>query len=196
MRDCDFVEIILRNPVNAKILAGMSSLDLSDAWLVSGCLFQTVWNHLTGRPIGHGIKDYDLFYFDRADLSWAAEDQVNRQVSKELADLEAVIEVRNQARVHLWYENRFGRPYPPLSSACDGIDRFLERTSKVGIRPLAAGGFQLYAPEGLDHISTMTVAPDRNTPHFSEAHYQEKVVRWQRCWPELTVVDEPHGPQS
>ena len=196
MRDCDFIEIVHRNPVNAKILAGMSALGLADAWLVSGCLFQTVWNHLTGRPICYGIKDYDLFYFDGADLSWDAEDRVIRRVSSGFAGLDAVIEVRNQARVHLWYEDKFGTPYPPLSSARDGIDRFLERTSKVGIRPLAAGGFQLYAPEGLDHISTMTVAPDRNTPHFSEARYQEKVVRWQRCWPELTVVDEPHGPQS
>jgi len=35
------------------------------------------------------------------------------------------IEIRNQARVHLWYPRRFGAPYPQLASAEDGIGRFL-----------------------------------------------------------------------
>ena len=38
-------------------------------------LFQTVWNSLTGRPPGTGIRDADLFYFD-LDTSWDAEDAV------------------------------------------------------------------------------------------------------------------------
>jgi hypothetical protein len=46
-------------------------------WLVfSGAVYQPVLNHLTGRPLDYGIKDYDLAYFDPSDLSYEAEDAV------------------------------------------------------------------------------------------------------------------------
>jgi uncharacterized protein len=46
-------------------------------WLVfSGAVYQPVLNHLTGRPLDYGIKDYDLGYFDASDLSYDAEDKV------------------------------------------------------------------------------------------------------------------------
>ncbi len=65
----DFVAIALRNPANDAILDELLRLELHDAWLVSGCLVQTAWNVLTGRPVDYGINDYDVFYFD-ADTSW------------------------------------------------------------------------------------------------------------------------------
>ena len=187
MEKQQFIEIVLANPVNAKILSRMPAMHLPDGWLVSGCLFQTVWNHLTGRPIGHGIKDYDLFYFDDSDLSWAAEDRIIRRVSAALCDVDAVIEVKNQARVHLWYEDKFGKPYAPLGSTCHGIDCFMEQTSKIGIKPKPDGGYHIYAPGGLELIADMTAKPCRDRTHFSECRFQEKVARWRRCWPELRV---------
>ena len=59
MNEKEFIKIVLKNPTNAAILEGLPALDLPDVWLVSGCLFQTVWNFLTARPVDHGIKDYD-----------------------------------------------------------------------------------------------------------------------------------------
>ena len=61
----------LRNPNNGIIARELFDLALPDAWLVSGCLVQTVWNVLTGRAVDYGISDYDVFYFD-PDTSWAA----------------------------------------------------------------------------------------------------------------------------
>lgn len=66
-----FIALALTNPVNRAILDRLSTLTLPDAWLVSGSVFQTVWNALTGRQALHGIKDYDVFYFD-PDTSWEA----------------------------------------------------------------------------------------------------------------------------
>ena len=47
--------------------------------VVAGAIYNTVWNVLTGRPSGTGIRDVDLFYFDDGDLSWEAEDRVIRK---------------------------------------------------------------------------------------------------------------------
>jgi len=94
----DFLAACLRNPVNDAIADELFRLALPDAWIVSGCLVQTVWNVLTSRPINHGINDYDIFYFD-TDTSWQAEDAIIRELRSRLEKPDVKIEVRNQARV-------------------------------------------------------------------------------------------------
>src|SRR4029077_10686042 len=93
-----FANAALRNPANEAILDALATRRVPDAWLVSGCLVQSVWNVLTNRPIGHGISDYDVFYFD-PDTSWDAEDRVIRQLEPIARVLGVPIQVRNQARV-------------------------------------------------------------------------------------------------
>ena len=47
-------------------------------------------------------------------------------------DMDVKVELRNQARVHLWFAERFGNDYPALHCAKDGIDRFLICSTCVG----------------------------------------------------------------
>ena len=84
-----------------RVLDGMRTINLSDWLLVSGAIYNNVWNVLTGRPSMHGVKDIDVTYFDDSDLSYEAEDRVIRQVADAFTDVITPIEVRNQARVHL-----------------------------------------------------------------------------------------------
>jgi hypothetical protein len=181
-----FLAAALKNPVNEAIVRALAELALPDAWLVSGCLVQTVWNGLTGRDAGHGISDYDVFYFD-PDTSWEAEDAVIRAVDARLAALGVTIEIRNQARVHLWYPDKHGLPYPPLTCSTDGIDRFLTANTMVGIRKSGAG-YDVYAPNGFDDIAGLIVRPNPG-PNFSPANYAAKAARWKRLWPEVTVIE-------
>jgi hypothetical protein len=162
----EFLSSALRNPANETIARELFEAALPDAWIVSGCLVQTVWNVLTGRAVDYGINDHDIFYFD-PDTSWAAED-------------------RHQARVHLWYPDKHRLPYPPLACSTEGIDRFLTRNTQVGIRR-NADGYDVYAPNGFDDIEGMVVRPNRG-PNFSPANYAAKAARWKSLWPELTVL--------
>lgn len=186
MNEARFIALALANEANRAILERLPELKLPDAWLVSGGLFQSVWNALTGRAPSYGIKDYDVFYFD-PDTSWEAEDAVIRRGAALFADVGAEIEIRNQARVHLWYEEKFTKPYPPLRSSCEGIDRFLARACMVGLQP-EEGGLRLYAPCGLDDVETMTLRPNR-AANFSADLYRAKAARWKEMWPELTVME-------
>jgi len=181
-----FLAAGLRNPVNQIIADELFRLALPDAWLVSGCLVQSVWNGLTKRAVDYGIADYDVFYFD-PDTSWQAEDAVIRHVQGRLTKLRVPIEVRNQARVHRWYPQKHGRPYPPLRSSTEGIDRFLTKNTQVGIRR-TQGGFEVYAPNGFDDVAAMIVRPNPG-PNFSAANYAAKAKRWKSLWPELTVLE-------
>ncbi|HEV7292990.1 MAG TPA: nucleotidyltransferase family protein, partial [Devosia sp.] len=99
--------IICADPVLMAVLRGMQELGLPDALLGSGAIYNTVWNALTGRPPLTGIKDADVVYFDDTDLSYEAEDAVIRRAAVQFAGIPLPVEVRNQARVHLWFPQRF-----------------------------------------------------------------------------------------
>ncbi|MCA1401851.1 nucleotidyltransferase family protein [Bradyrhizobium sp. BRP56] len=58
MTQDEFLAAALRNPANQAITDELYRLGLPDAWLVAGCLVQTVWNVLTSRPLDHGISDH------------------------------------------------------------------------------------------------------------------------------------------
>ncbi len=185
MNQTEFLAAALRNPVNAAVSDELLRLALPDAWLVSGCLVQTVWNGLTHRAPDYGIQDYDVFYFD-PDTSWAAEDAVIRQLQNAFAPLGVTVEARNQARVHLWYPQKHGLPYPALRCSTEGIDRFLTQNTKVGIRG-THDGYEVYAPHGFDDIAGMVVRRNPG-PNFSAKNYADKAARWKKLWPELTVL--------
>src|SRR5258708_14192229 len=164
MRSEDFHAALLRNPVHGAVPDRLVELGLPDAWIVAGCLAQTVWNLQTGRPVDYGINDYDVFYFD-SDLSWEAEDRVIGALRRGSGRLGVRIEARNQAREHLWYPQKHGTPYPALQRATDGIDRFLACNTQVGIQR-GSDGDRIYAPAGLDDILNLIVRPNP-TPNFS-----------------------------
>ena len=117
----------------SEVLRRAPELAVQDGWLAAGVLFQTVWNRLTGRPAGTGIRDADLFYLD-ADTSWDAEDAVIRRGEQLFGDLPVPVEIRNQARVHLWYADHFGAPPPaPFRSCTEAIDSFAAVCCSVGV---------------------------------------------------------------
>jgi uncharacterized protein len=188
MDEARFIELVLSNAVNREILVRFPALGISDAWLVAGALFQTAWNRLTNRPVDYGIKDYDIFYFD-LDISYEAEDDVIARAKTVFRDLTCAVEVRNQARVHLWYGEKFHILYPPLGRATEGIDRFLMRHAQVGIRPSDAS-YEVYAPSGFGDIEQLIVRPNL-TQNFRADMYHEKTARWKTLWPELIILEPP-----
>src|SRR5690349_9216096 len=105
-----FLTALLTNRIVGTILQRMPELGLQDWYLTAVGVFQTIWNVMTGRDPEAGVKDYDVFYFDSLDLSYEAEDAVIRRAQQLFSDIPATIEVRNEARVHLWYEQKFGVP--------------------------------------------------------------------------------------
>jgi hypothetical protein len=176
-----FLADILANRHNRAILERWSSLGLPDGWLVAGCLFQTVWNLRSGLAPEGGIKDYDIFYFDAADTSDAAERQVQGHVNEVLADLGVTVEATNQARVHLWYEACYGHPYAALRNSREGIDRFLVPATCVGVRP-----GELYAPNGLQPLYEGLLTMNPLTPH--RELFLTKASSYLGRWPWLKIV--------
>ncbi|WP_285422151.1 nucleotidyltransferase family protein [Pseudomonas sp. efr-133-TYG-23] len=177
-----FISLAMANPLNAEITARLPDLGVAQCMLTAGCLFQAVWNHQANRPADQGVKDYDVFYFD-PDLSYEAEDRVIRAAQGLFKDLEVNVEVRNQARVHLWYGQRFGRPYPQLHSARDGVDRYLVAGTCIALE-VATG--ELYAPYGLQDVAEGVLRI--NPLHTEPALFAQKALSYQTRWPWLRIV--------
>ncbi len=188
MSDAARLEAILRRaPRLMQVLETARALDLPDWLLFSGAIYQRVLNALTGRDLDYGIKDYDLGYFDPADTSYEAEDRVIKRVAAAFAPpLRAAVEVRNQARVHLWFEGRFAEPYAPLADTAEALTRFVSPTFAVGARLEADGRMTLVAPFGLDDLFALRIRPN---PGRTSPNYPAIAEAARRRWPELTVED-------
>ena len=52
--------IIRGDPFLMRLLHVAREADLPQWRVVAGCIYQTTWNSLTGRPPGTGVNDYDL----------------------------------------------------------------------------------------------------------------------------------------
>jgi hypothetical protein len=183
----DRLRAILRaSPRLMQVMTVARDLDLPDWLFFSGAIYQPVWNHLTGRAPEHGIKDYDLGYFD-PDTSWDAEDAVIRRVAAAfLPPLSAQVEVRNQARVHLWFEDHFGEPYAPLGCTAEALERFAAPACAVGARLEEDGELTLVAPFGLEDVFAMRLRPN---PRREPRGLSKIIASARSRWPEVTAAD-------
>jgi uncharacterized protein len=175
-------DILRSAPALMRVMTVARDLDLPD-WLVfSGAIYQPVWNHLTGRPAEYGVRDYDLGYFDR-DTSWEAEDAVIRRVAGAFdSPLREQVEVRNQARVHLWFENHFGEPYAPLATTAEALQRFAAPACAVGARLQRNGELTIVAPFGLEDVFAMRL---RANPHRQAKGLPKVIANARARWPEV-----------
>ena len=178
-----FIDDVMANPINAELLDRLSRVGLAQCYLTAGCLFQAAWNCIAEHPAGWGVKDYDVFYFDDDDLSWEAEDTVIRRVRELTADLAVNVEVKNQARVHLWYPQRFRRAIPAVDVQ-PGWDRSLSGHLHLYWDRAATG--DLYAPNGLADVydGILRMNPVNSQP----VQFLRKAHSYHSRWPWLRIV--------
>jgi uncharacterized protein len=162
--------IVHATPPLMRVLSIARDLDLPD-WLVfSGAIYQPVLNHLTGRAPDYGIRDYDLAYFDGSDLSYDGEDAVIHHVKQAFDEpLASMVEVRNQTRVHLWFEAKFHEPYSLLSGTAEALERFTSATFAVGVRFEPDDRLHVDAPFFLPDLFALRLGPNprRKTVGFA-----------------------------
>jgi hypothetical protein len=184
MRDRDLIDIVCRNPALVALLEAMPGLGLPNCYLAAGAIAQTVWNTALGRDPSSGIRDIDLIYFD-IDLSESRELENREKVCVLFRDIDIPIDVKNEARVHLWYRRKFGYDISPYLSVQEAIASFPTTATSVGIS-MQGGDYAICAPFGLDDLLGLIVRP--NPRQITREIYEAKVARWRHSWPELTFL--------
>jgi hypothetical protein len=185
-RETELKAILRASPQVMTVLEGMNAIGLPDPLLVSGAVYQTAWNALTGRPRDYGIKDFDAVFFD-PDVSWDAEDAWIRKAAAHFEPpLDQLVEIRNQARVHIWFPEKYGEPYAPLTRSAESLERFVCPAFSVGAWLKSDGDIGIAAPYGLADLFSMTLRPNPTRPL---ATGWERVTASARArWPELTII--------
>lgn len=98
--------------------------------------------------------------------------------------MSARLDVKNQARVHQWYEAKFGRPLAAYTSAPAAIATYPTTATCIGIRP-GAEGLEITAPFGLADLWAGIVRPNKTL--VTEDIYRAKAARWRALWPHLAI---------
>ena len=185
-RGAELTELVLGSEWLINLLRLVAGLDLPDCWIGAGAVRDLVWDMRFGAGFDPaGIADVDVVFFDPSDLSADHEHEIERQLSEQ--DPSVDWDVKNQARVHLWYEARFGQPAEPLKSTTDGVATWPETATAVAVRLREDGGLDIAAPLGLDDL--LDGVWRRNERRVTDAEYQARIERKQpnRRWPAVTM---------
>lgn len=185
-------KLLLKNQKVKAVLERAPSLGMKNWYLGAGCISQTAWNVLHGFPPESNIKDYDLVYFDGSDLSYAAENLFIEKGASLFRDLQVRVEIKNEARVHLWYKERFGRSIEPYRSSEDAISAWPTTATSVGVTFRDGGKHVVFAPFGLSDLFGLVVRPNKR--QATKEVYLEKVGRWTTFWPKLRVIPWEEAP--
>lgn len=185
------LQVLEKNRSVQLILDRAGSLGMPDWYLAAGCIPQTVWNLQSGFDPERGIRDYDLVYYDAGDTSYEAEDVFIQKGKKLFEDIAIPVEIRNEARVHLWHKKRFGKQIDQYRSTEEAIGMFPTIATSVGVKKDAEGKLQVYAPFGLDDVFDKVVRP--NKAQTTEKIYQDKFTGWLKVWPDLKVIPWDEG---
>jgi hypothetical protein len=158
---------------------------MKNGYLAGGCIAQTVWNYIFDKEIDYGIDDFDIVYFDDVDITENCEEQFYVYLNNSLNDFPYKIDVKNEARVHLWYKERFGKEIKPYTSTEDAISSWPSTATSIGVK-YEDSEFKVYTPFDLDDLYSGIVRPNKKL--ISKEVYDNKASKWHCKWNELTVV--------
>lgn len=176
--------ILFQNQKLKQVLQILSNSKLENYYVAAGCINQTVLNYYHNYEIDFGIEDFDIVYYDN-DLSYEKEDKVIKYVSNLLKDIPIKVDIKNEARVHLWYKEKYGNEIKPYTSVEDAISSWGTTITCIGVR-LEDDKLIVYAPYGLDDIFNMIIRP--NKKQFTKEQYELKSNKWKKKWPLLQVL--------
>lgn len=160
------------------IVNAARQLQLPDSYLAAGFVRNMAWDNLHGVTSPTPLNDVDLIYFDNTDLSTETEIQIESSLSHLLPDVNW--EVRNQARMHLKYQD------PPYSNSLDAMSYWVELETAVGLRLHDLVFASVY---GLERLFALTVTPNKRRPlHVFQQRISKK--NWLTLWPKLAVIND------
>ena len=178
-------KILYSSEVVKTVLERAKELEIENYYIGAGCIAQTVWNHLSKKPLSYGIKDIDFVYFDSKSLNIESENRVINQIRNLYSDLNIEIDIKNQARVHLWYKNHFGYDIEPYKNLEEAINTWPTTATAIGIRK-DSNKIKVYAPYGLNDLFGKIVRA--NKAQINKEIYETKVEKWIKNWPDLMVI--------
>lgn len=178
-------KILLQNKTLKELLEILSKSNLKNYYVAAGCINQTVFNYYHGNDLCFGIEDFDIVYFDD-DVSYEKEDEIIKYIENLISNLNIKCDIKNEARVHLWYGEKYGKNIEPYTSLEDAISSWGTSITCIGVR-LEEGRLVVCIPYGLNDLFNMTIRPMKR--QYTKEQYDIKVAKWKSKWPDLNIIN-------
>lgn len=184
-----FISILEENKDLMIILDYLAKLNLSNFYIAAGSIFQTIWNYYDNRPLNYGIKDIDIIYYDKDNLTKEVEQKLENQIIDFLKqqNLNYEVDIHNEARMHLWKKENENKDIDQYQNSEDAIAKWIATVHAIGITK-EKGQIKVYAPYGLSDIFSRTIRPIKHKGNSQEL-YNKKVARWQSRFSNLNIIE-------
>ncbi|HSD38262.1 MAG TPA: nucleotidyltransferase family protein [Rhodocyclaceae bacterium] len=165
-------------------LVAVRELGLPSWCIGAGAVRNLVWDALH-ESAPSSLADVDVAYFDET-ATQAHEEELETRLT--VMRPHTPWDVKNQARVHEWFEGHFGYPAQPLLSLEEAVASWPEYVTCVGLTLKADDSIEVIAPYGLDDLFGIVVR--HNPVRASIETYRLRVAqkRYMERWPRVTVV--------
>ncbi|MEH7125956.1 nucleotidyltransferase family protein [Bacillus sp. JJ1773] len=179
----DIVQIISEDTWMMDLLKTVNTLNLSDWWICAGFARSKIWDVLHHFSERTPIPDIDVIYYDPANLDELEEKKLEEKLNHLMPGVPW--SVKNQARMHVINN------LPPYTSSVDGISKFPETATALGVKLDGNDHVILAAPWGIDDVVNLEVKP---TPFFAESKDRLKVYEnrvenksWDLIWYKVNI---------
>jgi hypothetical protein len=182
-RKINLIEIIKSNEQLIKVFDALDEVGITHYYVGAGAIVQSVWNEITDKQQNYGISDVDIVYYNADDLTEGDEERIAKRIKEKIGEFPLKIDVKNEARVHMWYKEKFGYDIEPYKSLEDAINSWPTTSTSLGIRREGKDEWVVYAPFGIDDIFDLKLIS--NCRQITEEIYMQKVEKWNKKWNEL-----------
>lgn len=181
MKEKDILGIIRNDSWMMEVLSIVASLKLSDWWIGAGFVRNKVWDKLHGFKKRTPLHDIDVVYFDEKNVDEKFEKKIEQMLRKMRPGLPW--SVKNQARMALV------RGDVPYKNARDGLSRWIETATCIGVRLEKNRRLSLATPLGIDDLVNLVLRPNRKANVSIDVFYKRiKEKQWLSYWPKLRVM--------
>lgn len=184
-----FISILRKNTDLMIILDYIDKLNLPNYYIASGSIFQTVWNYYDGKTLDYAMKDIDVIYYDKNNLTKESEEGLENKVTSYFRKIgiNYKFDIHNEARMHLWKKVNENKDIDQYENSEDAIDQLIATVQAVGVTK-DNGEIRIYAPYGLSDIFSKTIRPIKHGGN-SKVLYDNKVVSWKKRFDGLRISE-------
>lgn len=176
----DILRVIKKDKWMMQILQTVWALHLPDWWIGAGFVRNKIFDVLHRYTKRTPLNDIDIIYFDQLHT----EEKYERALQQKLRAIDKTVRwsVKNQARMHSLHHD------PPYHSATEGLSRWNETATCIGIKLLGNNKLVLVAPHGIYDLTHLLI---RQNPGTSDAEYKNRLRKkqWKQRWPKLTTIE-------
>lgn len=177
-------EILVNDNLFMDALVTVKKLALEEWCIGAGVIRNIVWGKFHGiDSVSH--RDLDIIFFDESGS--IDDEQVLEEKLREMRP-DLPWEVKNQALVHLWYEEKFGFSVEPLTSLEDAISTWPETAICIGAYLDSNDEIQVLAPYGLNDLFSIVLR--RNPKRVTKEIFEKRITEKNMCekWPKMSIV--------